>query len=79
MNDITLDVAALGEIMHMSPQTVRNRMCVNPSSMPPRLHIPGNRRLLWLRSDVVRWLEEHREKPRRTGRPRQLDRIKLWP
>jgi hypothetical protein len=39
-----------------------------PESLPPRLEIPGCKRLLWLESDVLTWLEGLRCPTRRRSK-----------
>jgi predicted DNA-binding transcriptional regulator AlpA len=69
MTDLeTLDVDALAVVLGRAPRSIYSDMSRNPRSLPPRIRIPGNRRALWLASDVRSWLESHREKP--LGRPR---------
>ena len=69
----TLGVADLSRILRRTPRTITNDLHRRPESLPPRLRIPGSRRLLWLRRDVDAWLEAARE--RRPGRPRHAKPI----
>lgn len=80
---LTIGPAELAEILQCSLSSIykslrdRSRM-----QLPPRLVLPGSRRLLWLWEDVADWLRSHREAqvpqfdaPRRRGRPsKQLRR-----
>ncbi len=74
-NSITLDAKGLAEIFYTSAEGIRTRLCREPHTLPPRIILPGNNRLLWLLSDVVSWLESHREPiqvapaPKHRGRP----------
>lgn len=52
----TLDVNELAGIFHLSPSTVRSTLVKSPASLPPRLILKGQKKLLWLRSDVEAWL-----------------------
>lgn len=74
-NAITLDAKGLAEIFYTSAEGIRTRLCREPHTLPPRIILPGNNRLLWLLSDAVSWLEKHREPipepapSKRRGRP----------
>lgn len=50
-----------------------------PESLPPRLLIPGSKKLLWIESDVLDWLKSCREKKdgpvAKGGRPSTLERV----
>lgn len=77
MNDLTIGVKELAEILHLSEHTIHGRLSKTPDKLPPRLHLPGERtRPLWLKSDVQAWLEKHRKPPKRPGRPLGPDPIK---
>lgn len=49
---ITLDIANLSKEIHLAIKTIRSTLVNNPKALPPRLVIPGQKRLLWLREDV---------------------------
>jgi hypothetical protein len=49
---ITLDIKNLSEEIHLAVKTIRSTLVNNPKALPPRLVIPGQKKLLWLRSDV---------------------------
>lgn len=80
---LTIGPSELAAILQCSLSSIykslrdRSRM-----QLPPRLVLPGSRRLLWLSDDVAQWLRSHREaevpqldSPRRRGRPcKQLRR-----
>ena len=53
--------------------TLQSDRCRKPESLPPASTPPGTRQPLWLLSDVLQWLSEHREAPapRRPGRPKK--------
>lgn len=44
-------------ILHRSLSTIKVDARRRPESLPPRLHIPGSAKLLWLEPDVVEWLQ----------------------
>ena len=56
----TLDIEDLSKILHRIPQTIRKDLCRRPESLPPRLVIPGSRKLIWLEQDVRNWLDNCR-------------------
>ena len=66
-----LTVDELAAYLHKSVASVRRDASTYPDRLPPRLRLPGNRRLLWREDDVIRWLTHGpaKEGPRR-GRPR---------
>jgi predicted DNA-binding transcriptional regulator AlpA len=47
-----LTVKELAEFLRMSVNTVKADV------LPPRMKIPGSRRVLWRRIDVERWMED---------------------
>lgn len=49
---ITLDITGLSREIHLAIKTIRSTLVNNPAALPPRLVIPGQKRLLWLREDV---------------------------
>jgi len=48
-----LDINQLSVEIYLSVKTIRSVLTNNPKSLPPRLIIPGQKKLLWLREDVV--------------------------
>ena len=54
-------VEFIAELFHKTPATVRADIARRPKSLPPRLIIPDSRRLLWLESDVMAWIDELRD------------------
>lgn len=59
---VTLDAAGLAAILHCSVETITSNAHRAPGRLPPQIRT-GGRRLLWLRADVMAWLEEHRAGP----------------
>lgn len=63
-------------------KTLYSDLVRNPQSLPPRVIIPGSRKLAWLESDVVAWLQSCRATgiaeaaaippPGPVGRPRKI-------
>lgn len=53
-----LDIFELGELLGKSPETIRKNMRINPSRVPPRMHIPGTKILRWRPVEVNNWLVE---------------------
>ena len=56
MENRLLDVDALAPLLCLSPRTLRNRLCADPASLPPRVQVPGTRGPRWRMSDVQHWL-----------------------
>lgn len=48
-----LDIKQLSVEIHLSIKTIRTILTRKPMSLPPRLIIDGQKKLLWLREDVV--------------------------
>lgn len=48
-----LDINELSTEIHLSVKTIRTILSRKPESLPPRLIIPGQKKLLWLREDVL--------------------------
>lgn len=57
----TLGPDDLAKILHRKESTIRTDCRRRPQSLPPRLKIPGSRRLLWLESEVSKWLREQQK------------------
>ena len=49
---LTLTIKQLSIEINLAIKTIRSTMVRNPFALPPRLVIPGQKKLLWLRSDV---------------------------
>ena len=56
----TVDAAGLAAILHCSADTVISNAHRAPGRLPPQIKT-GGRRLLWLLSDVMAWLEARRQ------------------
>lgn len=56
----TLTIKDLAKILNRSPATIATEVTKYPHKLPPRLNLPGSRRVLWLQEDVEKWLYEHR-------------------
>lgn len=48
-----LDINQLSVEIYLSVKTIRTILTRKPESLPARLIIPGQKKLLWLREDVV--------------------------
>ena len=60
--DITRRTGALGpadlaKLLHRSVETIKSDARRRPEVLPPRFKIPGSRRLVWLETDVIAWVE----------------------
>ncbi len=56
----TLDIAELAQFLRLAPSSIPATLGKRPDSLPPPLRIPHRRKLLWLRSDVLDWIEARR-------------------
>lgn len=50
----------LAELMGRSVQTLQSDRCRNPDSVPPASTPPGSRTPLWVVSDVIAWIQQHK-------------------
>lgn len=60
--DRLLTVADLAAILRLSPKTLKSDVSRRPETLPPRVRVPGGRRVLWRAKDVEAWLEQRVEK-----------------
>jgi predicted DNA-binding transcriptional regulator AlpA len=58
----TMGTAEMAVLLHKSERTIKKDVSVAPWTLPPRVRIPGSRRVMWLRSTVYDWLKKHQEK-----------------
>lgn len=58
----TMGTAEMAVLLHKSELTIKKDVSVAPWTLPPRVRIPGSRRVMWLRSTVYDWLKKHQEK-----------------
>lgn len=54
-----LTLENLAEILQKSPAALYSTYARNKSSLPPRVALPGTRRVYFRRSDVEKWLAKH--------------------
>lgn len=52
----------LAELMGRSVQTLQADRCRNPGSVPPASTPPGCRQPLWLVSDIVEFVQQHKKR-----------------
>lgn len=45
-------------LVHRSVETIKRDAYRSPESLPPRMIIPGSKKLLWLESMVYDWFKE---------------------
>jgi hypothetical protein len=60
MNTKTLGPEELSAIIHREVVTIKSDVRRRPETLPPRLVIPGSKKLVWLESDVMDWLAKCR-------------------
>lgn len=74
----------LSQLLQRSVATLQADRCRNPASVPPACTPPGSRNPLWVVSDVIEWLQQHRQPvalppsdppPRRRGRPTKAEQL----
>jgi predicted DNA-binding transcriptional regulator AlpA len=56
----TLTIEDLAFILNRSPATIATEITKTPEKLPPRIRLPGSRRVLWLKEDVDEWLNKYR-------------------
>jgi hypothetical protein len=47
----------LEPLLHRTVATIKVDARRKPESLPPRLAIPGSKKLLWLEQDVIDWIK----------------------
>jgi len=63
LNDVrVLGVEDVAKLLHRTVETVKTDIRRKPESLPPRFRVPNTKRLLWLESDVLVWMENLRAK-----------------
>lgn len=62
MMDKLMTVDDLAGVLRRSPKTVRSDVTRRPETLPPRVRVPGGRKVLWRAADVAAWLEEKVER-----------------
>lgn len=76
MNDLkvassvkTLGVDELSCLIFRATATIKNDLYRKPNSLPPRIVMPGSKKLVWLESDVQAWMEQCRAaiEPQKVG------------
>lgn len=74
-----LDTNQLAQTLHISAKSLRNRLSLNPASLPPVVRLPGLRKVLFRHEDVDAYINRHVQAQKRVGRPtkrQQLERSK---
>lgn len=69
-NITTIGVEELATMIRRAVPSIKSDLIRKPESLPPRVKMPGSKKLLWLKSDVIEWLHQCREsnQPKETGR-----------
>ncbi|NCW85975.1 MAG: hypothetical protein EBV69_07705 [Oxalobacteraceae bacterium] len=57
----TMTIDELAPLLKRDVETLRRDLNRRPESLPPKLMIPGSRRLVWLEQDVKAWLQSCRQ------------------
>lgn len=61
INEIKILTAEdLAPILHRELRTIKVDATRRPETLPPRLKIPGSKKILWLEKDVIEWLNNCR-------------------
>lgn len=50
----------LAPLLGRAASTIKTDVRRRPSTLPPRLRIPGSNRVLWLEADVLEWIQSCR-------------------
>jgi len=56
----TITIKELAKIINRSPATIATEVSKSPHKLPPRVRLPGSRKVFWLKRDVENWIYEHR-------------------
>lgn len=56
-----MGVEELSSLIFRAVPTIKNDLSRKPSSLPPRIVMPGSKKLVWLEADVMAWLEQCRQ------------------
>jgi len=68
----------IAELLGMELSTIKVDARRKPESLPPRLVLPGHKKLRWIEADVLDWLNSFRPKrdagKKKPGRPSQASR-----
>ena len=59
----TLNIKDISVLLKRVVSTIYEDLGRRPQNVPLPLKIPGNNRLLWLETDVIKWIEGCRQKP----------------
>jgi hypothetical protein len=87
LGEVLLAVDQLAKLIHKSPASIRSDASRNARALPPLCRLPGSKRLLWRREDVLSWIAQFVERapeetasrttavdvPRKRGRPRKTE------
>jgi hypothetical protein len=69
LNDVKiLGAEQLAPIVQRKVCTIKVDAHRRPDSLPPRLRIPQSTKLLWLESDVLRWLNDCRDSQQKSNK-----------
>ena len=70
-----LDTNQLAQTLHISARSLRNRLSLNPSSLPPAVRLPGLRKVLFRHEDVQDFISNHVQLPKKVGRPTKRQQL----
>ena len=56
-----MTVEELSALIHRAVPSIKSDLTRKPESLPPRIKMPGSKRLLWLEQDVIDWLQMCRQ------------------
>lgn len=74
---ITVGLDYLVPLLHKPLSTLRTDINRRPESLPPRINIPGSRKILFFEAEVLEWINSFRHtkpEPKKRGRPSQASR-----
>lgn len=61
MNDIELvGPEFVAHILGITEATLKSDLTRRPHSLPPRLMLPGRKRYVWVKEDVLEWIDSFR-------------------
>lgn len=58
---LLMTIQDVAQLLRRAPTTVATEVTKAPHKLPPRLRLPGSRKVLFLKTDVEAWLNDHRE------------------
>jgi len=83
-----VDIDGLSEITGIAKATIYSDLCRAPWKLPPGYRLPGRRKILWDKEEVVDWIKRFpdrnaepiafagRSAPSKSGQPRKVAQVR---